>query len=48
MGRGDLLDKQPMMNPQVYKDEFPIMDPYNIPKPNMDRLFQKNILDQIE
>ena len=45
MNRGDLLDKLSIMDPSQFKNEFKIIDPNNLPKPTLDRLFQNNILD---
>ena len=45
MQRFDLIERLEMRDPQLFKDEFLLVDPKNLPKPSMDRLATQDILN---
>jgi hypothetical protein len=48
MNRLDLVEKANMKDPNLFRDEFMLMDPANIPKPNMDKLYENDIWNEWE
>ena len=46
MKQPDLLDRQMLEDPNEFRKDFPLLDPRNMPKPTMDRLFTNTLLKE--
>lgn len=45
MNRQDLLDKMGLNDPNAFINEFKLIDPNNLPKPNSDGLYTNDLLN---